>query len=125
VHVLRTGRVTRGRAVVLAAGALWAGLMVVALWPPQRIDGAGTLYGHLWCVGIKFDSGDQYPVSVWPPGLYARGYDGVVVDQAGNVVLKTGERVTVRAHLTHRDGDTPCDYTQILTVETFERQTQP
>lgn len=46
--------------------------------------------------------------------------DGVLVDGSGKVVLRQGQRVSVQATLTHGDGDTPCAYTDILSVSTFE-----
>jgi hypothetical protein len=83
------------------------------------------MYGHLWCMGIKFDSGDAYPVSFWPPGYQARrlpgtNTDGVVMDASGAIVLREGQRVAVEATLAHGEGDTPCSYTKIVTVLTFQ-----
>jgi hypothetical protein len=104
------------------AGALFVGLIAIAaLQAPRPIAGEGVLYGHLWCIGIKLDDGSGYPISFWPDGWHAEGSEGVVVDRDGVVVLREGERVAIRGRLTHADGDTPCDFTEILTVDRVER----
>jgi len=103
-------------------GALFVGLLVIAaLQAPRSITGEGVLYSHLWCIGIKFDDGSGYPVSFWPDGWHAEGSRGVVLDRAGEVVLREGERVAVQGRVVHDEGDTPCSYTEILTVEHVQR----
>ena len=114
------GMIRRYRWLLL--GAAFVGLLgIAALQAPRPINGQGVLYPHLWCIGIKFDDGTGLPVSAWPNGWQARGSDGVVVDPAGNVVLRAGDRVAVQGKVTQDDGDTPCDYTQILKLEAVER----
>ena len=95
-------------------------LAIAALQAPRPITGQGVLYPHLWCVGIKFDDGSAYPVSFWPDGWHAQDNGGVVVDREGVVVLRDGDRVQIQGKLTHADGDTPCSYTEILTIEEVE-----
>jgi hypothetical protein len=105
-------------------GAIFVGLLAIAvLQAPRPISGKGVLYGHLWCIGIKFDDGSGYPVSFWPDGWRAEGYRGVVIDRAGEIVLREGERVAIKGKVVHDggDGDTPCTYTEILTVEQVQR----
>jgi len=109
---------------LLAAIAGSAALFVV-LQRPRSLNQEGVVYGHLWCLGIEFDSGEAYPVSRWPAGMQAErqpgtNTDGVLIDATGNVVLREGQRVRVNATLAHANGDTPCDYTEILTVVSFE-----
>ena len=109
----------------MAVVTLFGAVFLVLLQGPRRLDGTGVMYGHLWCMGIKFDSGEAYPVSAWPPGYLARRFpgentDGVVVDASGAVVLREGQRVTVDATLRDGGGDTPCSSTRILTVLSFE-----
>lgn len=114
----------RGRIALILAGVAFVVVMAIALWPPQRLDGTGTIYSDFACVGIDFDSGTQDgPVTNWPPTFrHQREADAwVVVDEAGQVVLRPGDRVAVEASLTHADGDTTCSNTNIITVETFER----
>jgi hypothetical protein len=45
----------------------------------------------------------------------------VVVDRAGEIVLREGERVAIQGKVVHDDGDTPCSYTEILTVEQVQQ----
>ena len=106
---------------LLFAAAFVVLLGIAALQAPRPINGQGVLYLHLWCIGIKFDDGSGLPVSFWLNGWQARGQEGVVVDPAGKVVLRAGDRVAVKGKVTQDDGDTPCSYTQILTLETVER----
>ena len=112
--------------VAAAAVAIFSGAMLLAfLQGPRRIDGEGVIYGHLWCMGIRFDSGEAYPVSQWPPGFQAQrspgnNTDGVVTDASGAVVLREGQRIAVEATLAHGEGDTPCSYTEIVWVLSFE-----
>ena len=110
---------------VLAVAILSGAVLIAFAQGPRRLDGAGVMYGHLWCMGIRFDSGEAYPVSAWPPGYLARrlpgnNTDGVVMDASGAVVLREGQRVTVDATLTDGEGDTPCSYTKIVTVLSFQ-----
>ncbi|MDF2735967.1 MAG: hypothetical protein K0S97_2591, partial [Chloroflexota bacterium] len=90
---------------------------------PRSISGEGVLYGHLWCIGIRFDDGSSYPVSFWPDGWRAESSRGVVIDRAGEVVLREGERVEIQGRVVHDDGETPCSYTEIVTVEQVQRLT--
>jgi len=123
---MRTLHVARRQWVAAAAVVLVSGVALLALVQgPRRLDGAGVMYGHLWCMGIRFDSGEMYPVSAWPPGYQARrlpgnNTDGVVTDASGAVVLREGQRVTVHATLADGEGDTPCSFTRIVTVLSFE-----
>ena len=123
---MRALDLTKRHWVAAAAAAILSGAALLALVQgPRRLDGAGVIYGHLWCMGIRFDSGEAYPVSAWPPGYQARrlpgnNTDGVVIDGSGAVVLREGQRVTVDATLTDGEGDTPCSFTKIVTVLSFE-----
>jgi hypothetical protein len=106
----------------LLLGAIFVVLLgIAALQAPRPVTGEGVLYPHLWCIGIKFDDGSSFPVSFWPNGWQAQGSEGVVVDTGGNVVLRAGDRVAVRGKVRHGDGDTPCAYTEILTLESVEQ----
>ena len=102
------------------------GILVVGQIP-RTVDGEGVVYGHLWCLGIKFDSGETLPVSFWPSGHQVEsglGTDrpGVLRDSTGAVVLTEGQRVRIHGTVGHGDGDTPCAYTKILTVSSFEAE---
>ena len=116
----------RHKGVALAAVAIFSGaVLLVLLQGPRRVDGEGVVYGHLWCMGIRFDSGEAYPISRWPPGFQAQrspgnNTGGVVTDASGAVVLREGQRIAVEATLTHGAGDTPCSYTEIVSVLSFE-----
>ena len=112
----------RWRVIGAVGGAIVVVLLaIVVLRAPRPISGEGVLYGHLWCIGIKFDDGSGYPVSFWPDGWQAEGSRGVVIDRAGEVVLREGERVAIQGRIVHDEGDTPCSYTEILTVEQVQR----
>ena len=123
---MRTRHVARRHWVAVLAVAILSGAVLIAFAQgPRRLDGAGVIYGHLWCMGIRFDSGEAYPVSAWPPGYLARrlpgnNTDGVVMDGSAAVVLREGQRVTVDATVTDGEGDTPCSSTKIVTVLSFE-----
>ena len=102
------------------------GILVVGQIP-RTLDGEGVLYGHLWCLGVKLDSGETLPVSFWPNGYQVEsglGTDrpGVLRDSSGAVVLTEGQRVRVHGTVRHGDGDTPCGFTEILSVSTFEAE---
>ena len=115
-------RIRRYRWVIV--GATLGGVLAIAvLLVPRSISGEGVLYGHLWCIGIRFDDGSSYPVSFWPDGWRAEGSRGVVIDRAGEVVLREGERVEIQGRVVHDDGETPCSYTEIVTVEQVQRLT--
>jgi hypothetical protein len=108
--------------MVLSVG----GILVVGQ-SPRTLDGEGVVYGHLWCLGVKFDSGEALPVSFWPNGYQVEsGLDtnrqGVLRDSTGAVVLSEGQRVRIHGTVGHGDGDTPCAYTEILTVSSFEAE---
>lgn len=118
-------KIGRRLLIGLLAAVVGAALLFVGLQRPRTVTQEGVVYGHLWCLGIKFDSGEAYPVSRWPGGLQAKrnpgaNSDGVLIDSSGKVVLREGQRVSVNATLTHASGDTPCNYTEILTVVSFE-----
>ena len=115
-------RIRRYRWVIV--GATLGGVLAIAvLLVPRSISGEGVLYGHLWCIGIRFDDGSSYPVSFWPDGWRAESSRGVVIDRAGEVVLREGERVEIQGRVVHDDGETPCSYTEIVTVEQVQRLT--
>jgi hypothetical protein len=94
---------------------------------PKSIAGPGELYGHLWCMGIRFASGAAHPVHGWPAGFtfetVPMGDDRVVVlkDAEGSIVFREGDRVVVDARLHHVEGgDTTCanlDSLEVLAVE--------
>ena len=114
------------RWVAVAAVAIFSGaVLLVLLQGPRRIAGEGVMYGHLWCMGIRFDSGEAYPVSRWPQGFQAQrspgnNTGGVVTDASGAIVLREGQRIAVEATLSHGGGDTPCSYTEIVSVLSFQ-----
>ena len=105
---MRTVHLAKRHWVAAVAVAILSGAVLLALAQgPRRLDGGGVMYGHLWCMGIKFDSGEAYPVSAWPPGYTARrlpgnNTGGVVLDGSGAVVLREGQRVRVDATLAPR-----------------------
>ena len=54
---MRTHYLMKRHWVAAAAVAILSGAALLALVQgPKRLDGAGVMYGHLWCMGIKFDS---------------------------------------------------------------------
>ena len=66
-----------------------------------EVSGAGLLFGQMDCLGIKFDSGSQFPISYWPDGYSFRRSpgatpNGVVLDRKGQIVLKEGDRILRR-----------------------------
>ena len=74
---MRTRHVARRHWVAVLAVAILSGAALLAFAQgPRRLDGAGVICGHLWCMGIRFDSGEAYPVSAWPPGYLARRLPG-------------------------------------------------
>jgi len=102
------------------------GILVVGQIP-RTLDGEGVVYGHLWCLGVKFDNGEALPVSHWPNGYQVEsGLQtnrlGVLRDSTGAVVLTEGQRVRIHGSVAHGTGDTACAYTEILTVSTFEAE---
>ena len=75
------------------------GILVVGQIP-RTLDGEGVVYGHLWCLGVKFDNGEALPVSYWPNGYQVEsGLQtnrlGVLRDSTGAVVLTEGQRVRI------------------------------
>jgi hypothetical protein len=122
--------VFRTRAVWIAVvSALTVG--AVAVWAastsPKRFDASGVLFGYHWCMGIRLDSGAVYPLSNWP-AANADTVDGevVVTDQAsGQILLREGDRVSIKGHSDHAEGDTPCDDTEVITVESFDLLERP
>jgi hypothetical protein len=120
--IVRRPRLAAALAMVLSVG----GILVVGQIP-RTVDGEGVVYGHLWCLGVKFDSGETLPVSFWPSGYRVEsGLDtnrpGVLRDSTGAVVLTEGQRVRIHGTVGRGTGDTPCAYTTILTVSTFEAE---
>jgi hypothetical protein len=113
-------RVALAGAILLAAAAI-----VVLLARPASVVGPGTLYKHLWCLGVKFDSGVAYPVGQWPQGLHVTtpATDGLagLVNDAGAVVFAEGDRVFVTAFPRHGSGDTACANLNDLYVETITK----
>ncbi len=113
----------RGIALLVATLAL----IVVIVWISKQPrftpeTGAGVLYGHLWCMGVKFDSGEAYAVHDWPDGIHVLpqsiALPAVLVNRAGTVVFREGDRVFVGATLVHVDsGDTACSNLDSLAVD--------
>jgi hypothetical protein len=107
----------------VAAAVVVALIALIALLPrPGPEIGPGTLYGHLWCIGVKFDSGVAYPVDQWPAGMHVKSQPidlpAVLVDDAGKVLFREGDRVYVSAILRHASGgDTACSSLDSLAVE--------
>jgi hypothetical protein len=131
------GRSEKG-ASVFRTRALWIAVVsvlivgAVAVWAiatsPKRFDASGVLFGYHRCMGIRLDSGAVYPLSNWPAGANADTVDGEVVvkDQAsGQILLREGDRVSIKGHTVHAEGDTPCDDTEVITVETFDLLERP
>ena len=90
-----------------------------------QLSGDGTLFGQLDCLGIEFDSGENYPISFWPDGYTAKRSpgatpNGTLVDSAGNVVLREGDRLNARVSVISSSGDTRCSSTAVATVLEFK-----
>jgi hypothetical protein len=112
------------RLLVFAAGLLVI-VLIVRPWSPRQYHGEGTVGGYLWCLGIKPADDGVIPISYWPNGLVAQGYDGVLLDSAGKVVLRVGDHISFDGTVSESDGDTPCTNTRIVRVVRFERGPAP
>jgi hypothetical protein len=116
----------RAMKVLVAALAVVAILFLLSKQPRlSPRSGTGELYRYLWCMGVAFDSGEAHPVHSWPDGMHvpAQGIDvpAVLVDEAGSVVFREGDRVSVTATLVRVDsGDTACANLNSLGVDTIE-----
>ena len=113
------------RAVI---GAAAVALVALVIWLPRPGPevGPGTLYGHLWCIGVKFDSGEAYSAGQWPAGMHVKSQPidlpAVLVDDAGDVLFREGDRVYVSATRVHASGgDTACSSLDSLTVDQVSR----
>ena len=113
-------------AVLVAAAALFLYVLIARPWSPKPYHGEGTVGSYLWCLGFVPTDDGVIPISYWPPGLVARGYDGVLVDPDGTVVLRVGDRISFDGTVIDvSGGDTACTNTRIVTVERFERGPAP
>ncbi|HEX5823666.1 MAG TPA: hypothetical protein VFY18_04325 [Candidatus Limnocylindrales bacterium] len=111
--------------LLFAAAAIFLVVLVVRPWSPKPYHGEGTVSSYLWCMAFAPAGGGVIPISAWPDGLVAQGYDGVLVDATGQVVLRTGDHITFDGTLSESDGDTPCTNTRVIKVERFERKPAP
>ena len=111
--------------LLVAATALFALAVILRPWSPKPYHGEGTVGSYLWCLGFVPEDGGVIPISNWPAGLVAYGYDGVLLDSGGKVVLRSGDHITFDGTLRESDGDTPCTNTQVITVERYERGPGP
>ena len=89
-----------------------------------QVSGDGLLFGQMDCLGIKFDSGSQFPISYWPDGYSFRRSpgatpNGVLLDPTGQVVLKEGDEIHARVSVIQATGDTRCFDTDVATVLDF------
>jgi hypothetical protein len=110
----------------VVAVALLLLVLVARPWSPKPYHGEGTVASYLWCLGFAPAGGGVIPISAWPNGLVARGYDGVLLDGAGQVVLRTGDHISFDGTVIDvSGGDTACTNTRIVTVERFERGPAP
>ena len=117
--------------LLVVAAALLAMALILRPWSPKPYHGEGIVSSYLWCMGYVPDdgraiaSGRVIPISNWPAGLLAKGYDGVLLDAGGEVVLRRGDRITFDGTLRESNGDTLCTNTQVISVERFERGPGP
>jgi len=97
-------------------------------------EGRGHVFGYLWCLGVKLDTGDaagsSYAIAYWPPGYTAKRIpgsspNGELVDSSGATVLKEGDTVDVHLHMVIATGDTPCGNTAVATVLDFAPVSSP
>jgi len=115
---------SRATTMLVAVVAVVAVLGVLSMQPRRSArNGTGELYGHLWCMGIAFDSGEAHPVHSWPDGVQVLAQPlerpAVLVDDAGNVLFREGDRVSVTATLVQVDsGETACANLSSLGVDT-------
>jgi hypothetical protein len=111
--------------LLVAATAFFLFVLIARPWSPKPYHGEGTVSSYLWCIGFAPVGGGTIPISAWPNGLVAHGYDGVLLDAAGQVVLRVGDHISFDGTLSESDGDTPCANTQVIKVERFERKPAP
>ena len=112
--------------LLVVAAALLVIVLVVRPWSPKPYHGEGTVSSYLWCLAfVPAGSREVIPLSNWPAGLTAQGYDGVLLDATGAVVLRKGDHISFDGTLSQSDGDTPCTNTQVIKVERFEHGPAP
>ena len=113
--------------LLVVAAAFFLFVLVARPWPwsPKPYHGEGTVSSYLWCLGFKPVDDGVIPISAWPNGLVAQGYDGVLLDATGAVVLRRGDHISFDGTLSESDGDTPCTNTQVIKVERFEHGPAP
>ncbi len=112
--------------LLVVAAAILTIVLIVRPWTPRAYHGEGTVSSYLWCMGFTPVEGGVVPISRWPDGLAAHGYEGVLLDQAGRVVLRTGDHISFDGTVIDvSGGDTACTNTHIVTVERFEARPAP
>jgi hypothetical protein len=120
---------TRAIRIVFVSALIFGSLAVwLVSTIPKRFDGSGVLLSYNACMGIRLESGQVVPLSYWPTGEDAATVDGDVVVEdggSGQVLLREGDRVSIKGHTDGANGDTPCDDTEVITVESFELLERP